>query len=631
MAEIKSNYILSSDEIKNNIRVFAGPGAGKTHFLVENIKNIIATNPKITSSKNRKVLCITYTNAAIDEIRRRLDRFSATADICTIHGFIIDNIIKPFQDKLREIMMSDFAIEVKTKGIISSQIEGLGILHGVDKEKIYTFIKEKCHEDQAVSYSKKIMGDVEVDCKAYISSLRQNKQPDRRFKSSAQIKENHIKIVKEYVWSKVRKLTHDEILYFGYRILEENPLAVYYLRIKYPYIFVDEFQDTNPLQTLLIKLLCKKSSRCCVVGDLAQSIYSFNGAYPDDFENFKISDNDLDFAINDNRRSSANIVNFCNFIRKQDTKVIQKNINDKIENNSIHFLLGESQNVKAAISNVLLNGGVVLTRSWAAAFKYIEGIDSEQTQCLSTIYNNYYNTPISIRDEIVEHNNVTWVRAFKFIMQLWNSYNNGDLAEVISAFKLYGNVKYEVITPRLLILLNSLLVKVFDNYRAHTACEIIQKFNDEFDKEEYESLKQLSDREDFKIQIFDDKDRVRLKEAVSKLEWETAYKLFNEVFTEKSRYMTVHQAKGLEWENVLVAAMPIRDDRTNIAAMYASPQIIGSEASNEFVRIYYVACSRAINNLYIHIPEGCTKTEIESSLQAFQSESGKIIGYEFIE
>ena len=631
MAEIKSNYILSSDEIKNNIRVFAGPGAGKTHFLVENIKNIISTNKKITGSKNRKVLCITYTNAAVDEIRRRLDRFSDTADICTIHGFIIDNIIKPFQDKLREIMRYDFAIEVESKGIISSQIEGLGILHGVDKEKIYTFIKDKCNKDDTISYGKKIMGEVEVDCKAYISSLRQNKQPIRRLESSAQIKENHINVIKEFVWSKVKKLTHDEILYFGYRILEDNPLAVYYLRVKYPYIFVDEFQDTNPLQTLLIKLLCKKSSRCCVVGDLAQSIYSFNGAYPDDFENFKINDNDLDFAIHDNRRSSANIVNFCNFIRKQDTKVVQKNINDKIGNNSIHFLLGENQNVKAAISKMLLNGGVVLTRTWTAAFKYIEGINSEQTQCLSTIYNSYYNTPISIRDEIVEHNNVTWVRAFKFIIQLWNSYNNGDLAEVISAFKLYGNVKYEVITPQLLILLNSFLEKVFDDYKAHAACEIIQKFNEELDREEYASLKRLSDKEDFKIQIFDDKDIEGLKEAVSKLEWETAYKLFNEVFTEKSKYMTVHQSKGLEWENVLVAAMPIRRDQINIAEMYSTPQIIGPKALNEFVRIYYVACSRAAKNLYIHIPEGCTKAEIERSLQAFQSESGKIIECEFID
>lgn len=630
MAAIKSDYILSSDEIKNNIRVFAGPGAGKTHFLVENIKNIITTNQKITSSKNRKVLCITYTNAAVDEIRRRLDRFSDTADICTIHGFIIDNIIKPFQDKLRETMKLDFAIEVEKKGIISSQIEGLGILHGVDKEKIYTFIKEKCHEDQTISYSKKIMSEVEVDCKAYISSLRQNKQLIKRFKSSAQIKENHIVVIKEFVWSKVKKLTHDEILYFGYRILEENPLAVYYLRVKYPYIFVDEFQDTNPLQTLLIKLLCEKSSRCCVVGDLAQSIYGFNGAYPDDFVNFKINDNDLDFAIKDNRRSSANIVNFCNFIRKQDRKVVQKNINDKIENTCIHILLGESQNVKTAISNVLLNGGVVLTRSWAAAFKYIEGIDPEQAQCLSNIYWSYSESPIRIRDEIVEFNNVIWVRAFKFIMQLWNGYNNGDLAEVISAFKLYGNIRCEVITPRLLSLLNTFFEKIFNNYGAHTVCEIIQKFNDKLNEEEYKLLKKLLDSENFKILIFDDQDKERLIKAVNKLKWETAYKLFNEVFTENSKYMTVHQAKGLEWETVLVAVMPGKNDSINITEMYASPQIIGSETSNEFVRIYYVACSRAIKNLYLHIPKGCSQPDIEKAIFSFEKETGRAINIEFI-
>lgn len=630
MVEIKSDYILSSDEIKNNITVFAGPGAGKTHFLVENIKNIIATNPKITSSKNRKVLCITYTNAAVDEIRRRLDRFSNTADICTIHGFIIDNIIKPFQDKLREIMMSDFAIEVESKGIISSQIEGLGILHGVDKEKIYTFIKEKCHEDQAISYGKKIMGEVEIDCKAYISSLRQNEQTVKIFTKPDRIKENHIKAIKEFVWSKVKKLTHDEILYFGYRILEENPLAVYYLRVKYPYIFVDEFQDTNPLQTLLIKLLCEKSSRCCVVGDLAQSIYGFNGAYPDDFENFKISDNDLDFAINGNRRSSANIINFCNFIRQQDKRVVQENINDKIENNCIHILLGERQNVKTAISNVVLNGGVILTRGWAAAFKYIEGIDPEQAQCLSNIYWSYNDSPIRIRDEIVEFNNVIWVRAFKFIMQLWNGYNNGDLAEVISAFKLYGNIRCEVITPRLLALLNAFFEKIFDNYVAHTVCEIIQKFNDKLNEEEYKLLKKLLDSENFKILIFDDQDKERLIKAVSKLKWETAYKLFNEVFTDNSKYMTVHQAKGLEWETVLVAVMPGKNDSINIAEMYASPQIIGSEASNEFVRIYYVACSRAIKNLYIHIPEGCSQSDIEKSISSFEKEKGRVINIEFI-
>lgn len=75
------------------------------------------------------------------------------------------------------------------------------------------------------------------------------------------------------MWSVVRKLTHNEILYFGYRILENNPTALYALRVKFLFIFVDEFQDTNPLQTLLVKLIGQKSTQIIVAGDIAQSIY----------------------------------------------------------------------------------------------------------------------------------------------------------------------------------------------------------------------------------------------------------------------------------------------------------------------------------------------------------------------
>src|SRR5699024_10853633 len=94
--------------------------------------------------------------------------------------------------------------------------------------------------------------------------------------------------LKKYIWSEIRKLTHNEILYFGYRILESNPIALYAIRVKFPFIFVDEFQDTNPLQTLIIKLIGKKSTMVGIVGDIAQSIYSFQGAQPTDFKNFSI-------------------------------------------------------------------------------------------------------------------------------------------------------------------------------------------------------------------------------------------------------------------------------------------------------------------------------------------------------
>ena len=86
--------------------------------------------------------------------------------------------------------------------------------------------------------------------------------------------------------------------------------------------------------------------------------------------------------------------------------------------------------------------------------------------------------------------------------------------------------------------------------------------------------------------------------------------------------MTVHKAKGLEWNKVVVAVMPSKNDKIKIADMYSSPKIIGNSQANEFVRIYYVACSRAI---------GCERKEIENSLKSFVKKSGLTIDYEFIE
>lgn len=55
-SEITSGDILTAQKMTNHIKVYAGPGAGKTHFLVENIKSLVTENPVITSSKIRKVL-----------------------------------------------------------------------------------------------------------------------------------------------------------------------------------------------------------------------------------------------------------------------------------------------------------------------------------------------------------------------------------------------------------------------------------------------------------------------------------------------------------------------------------------------------------------------------------------------
>lgn len=639
---ITSGDILNEEQLKKHSKVYAGPGAGKTSFLVENIKNIITTNEIIANSKARKVLCITYTNSAVDEIRRRLEKYVDYVEAYTIHGFIIEHIIKPFQDDLINIMKSDFDISVSKKGKISSQIEGLGILHGIDKEEIYNYIKDANHgniDSDEFNYSKKIMGEVEVDNDKFLKSIKDG-EISHEIKASGRIKENHKIPLKQYIWSVVRKLTHNEILYFGYRILETNPTALYAMRVKFPFIFVDEFQDTNPLQTLLIKLIGKKSSKIIIVGDVAQSIYSFQGAKPSDFDNFCIdAENDVQYSIKGNRRSTENVVGFCNFLRQSDPKVTQNSIKSYInkevkeitESKKIHFLIGESLESKRIISNVIAEGGVVLTRAWAAAFDYIQNIDEEQAGLLKSIYNSYFNTPIQLRDEISEHNNVKWVRAFRFIFNLWDSFENGSFIDMISALKIYWDIDVKNITPQFIFQFNHMLKTVFQDVNTSSiTCEIIQKFNEEMKKDGYVDLRELLKDNLAEISIFDEQEREDLIKNVSALSWDTSYKLFNEVFSENSKYMTAHQAKGLEWDKVIVSLMPTRRDRIDISDVFSNPQLTAESSSNEFVRMYYVACSRAREDLYIHILSGCTEKIIDRSLKDYIQNTGCKLEYEFL-
>ncbi len=592
----------------------------------------------------RKVLCVTYTNAAVDEIKRRLDKFTEHVEVYTIHGFIIEHIIQPFQQDLKDIMKSDFGIEVGNKGKISSQVEGLGILHGIDKNEIFDFIRQINpleFSDDEFGYSKKAMGEVEVNNDAFISSIIERTPRYMGLKIPSKIDERHVVPIKKYIWSIVRQLTHNEILYFGYRILESNPTALYAIRVKFPFIFVDEFQDTNPLQTLLIKLIGQKSTVIGVVGDVAQSIYSFQGAQPTDFKNFTIEGNRelKEYVINGNRRSIENVVNFCNFLRQSDSDVVQisnrpyDTEEQKVwsETKKIHFLIGNSQTVYSNIQDLLKNNGVVLTRTWAAAFDYIQGVDEQQAKLLKSIYNSYYNSPIQLRDEIAEHNNVTWVRAFRFIFNLWESYLNGSFIDVIYALKLYTTINVRNLTPKAIFQIKKLSSNVFGEVDEQSyTCEIIKKFNLEIEKPDFTNLRESFLGFDFTIPLFDDLDNERLTTAVTGLFWGTSYKLFTEIFSENSKYMTVHQAKGLEWDKVIVSVAPNKFDKIKIADLYSNPQLMNENSADEFTRMYYVACSRAKEDLYLHILDESLISELQASINAYIDKTGKRIDYEFI-
>lgn len=645
--EINSSDIFTKQQLNKSFKIYAGPGAGKTHFLVENIKNIISTNKKIVESNNRKVLCITYTNAAVDEIKKRLGSYVNNVEIYTIHGFIIKHIIKPYQSELRRHILNDFNIRIKKNELITSQIEGLGLLHGFEKSDIYEFINLECNSsNKSINYSKTKMSKVEIDISKYCDNGQ------TVLKAPRDVEEKHILAIKKYIWSKAKKLTHDEILYFGYKIAIFNSTVCYALRVQFPFIFVDEFQDTNPLQAKLLENISNKCTTIGVIGDLAQSIYSFQGARPSKFSGFLSGENIDEYIISGNRRSSANIIHMCNYIRQTD-KIIQKGIKeyndinnkDLKESIKVKVLIGDNKNVINIINNIVKSGGVVLTRSWAASFKYMNGVLDEQKEILRRIYNSYINSTIDIRAEITEHANVTWVRAFKFVFMLWDAYKSNSVADILNALNLYVDTKKIIknkqisinVIVKIISILDETFSKVNDNINV---VEIIQDINKQFkDNKNFEILKLFTsiqkskdNEQEFVVSCFTDLDREDLINNVSKLNWKTSYMLFNKVFCKDSQYMTVHQAKGLEWDKVVVSLTPVvRYDKTSFIQMFINPRILRETPSDEFTRMFFVACSRAKEELYIHVKDNYADIQnMKNALNKYCLDKRIDVFYEFI-
>ncbi len=327
-------------------------------------------------------------------------------------------------------------------------------------------------------------------------------------------------------------------------------------------------------------------------------------------------------------------------MRQSDSDVVQVSIRpydteadrERVESKKIHFLMGNSAGIYNTIKNILNNDGVVLTRAWAAAFDYIQGVDETQAKLLKSIYNSYYNSPIQLRDEIAEHNNVTWVRAFRFIFNLWESYLNGSFIDLIQALKLYATIDIRKITPKSIFQIRKISDTVFGEVNDYSyTCEIIKKFNTEVAKPEFTVLRETLLECDFIIPLFDELDNEKLTTAVSGLSWGTSYKLFTEVFSENSKYMTVHQAKGLEWDKVIISVTPNKFDKIKLSDLYSKPQLMKENPADEFTRMYYVACSRAKEDLYIHISDEHLIPEIQASINAYIEKNKTTIAYEFIQ
>src|SRR5690625_1616721 len=102
--------VITSDckiTIDKSFKVEAGPGAGKTHFLINHIKNVVQNSNRLR--KTGKVACITYTNSAVENIIERLGgKVAGHVEVSTIHSFLYKHVVKPYCFKLSK----DFNLDI---------------------------------------------------------------------------------------------------------------------------------------------------------------------------------------------------------------------------------------------------------------------------------------------------------------------------------------------------------------------------------------------------------------------------------------------------------------------------------------------------------------------------------------
>ncbi len=280
--------------------VVAGAGSGKTRVLTTRIAYLISSG--VPSSA---ILAITFTNKAAREMKERLAQMVPNnyAFVGTFHSFGLRVLRENYQEVGLErnftILDSDDVLTV-----IKKIMKDLGI----------------SKEDCAPSYIRNRISFIK-------NEMLNETEIDQFFNSEAE--KIALQVYREYqkVLKKNNSVDFDDLLALPVKLFKENKEVLTHYQEKFQYILIDEYQDTNEVQYKLTKLLGSGHQNIFVVGDPDQSIYMFRGAnyknilnFEHDYQNTKV------IALEENYRSTKMILDAANSVIKNNKDRKEKNL-----------------------------------------------------------------------------------------------------------------------------------------------------------------------------------------------------------------------------------------------------------------------------------------------------------------
>ena len=320
-------------QIDGPIMIIAGAGSGKTRALTYRIAYMLDNGVDPFS-----VLALTFTNKAAKEMKNRIMELVGS-------------------EKGRNVWMgtfhSVFARILRVEGHQLGYPQNFTIYDTDDSKKLIKSITSELSLDPKVYQTSFVLHR--------ISSAKSNLFSAQDYCNNVEITNSDQSASKPMIGeifkmynSRLKRadaMDFDDLLFNTNLLLRDFPETLYKYQHKFKYVLVDEYQDTNHAQYLIIKRIAALNENICVVGDDAQSIYSFRGANIQNILNFKMDYPDLHmFRLEQNYRSTKTIVNAANGVIAQNKDQIKKTVwTDKENGEMITLLRASSDNEEGTL------------------------------------------------------------------------------------------------------------------------------------------------------------------------------------------------------------------------------------------------------------------------------------------
>lgn len=291
------------------LMIVAGAGSGKTKVLTTRIAHLLANGVDAFH-----ILALTFTNKAAAEMKERIEKILGNQEARNLY-------IGTFHSVFARILRSEATrIGYPANFTIYDTDDSRSVIKAVMQEM---GIDDKTYKPNIVHNRISAAKNALVTADEYIQDtfLQQEDQRANRPKIGAIYQAYAARCFKNGA------MDFDDLLLKMYELLRFHNEVLYKYQHKFRYIMIDEYQDTNPVQYQITKLLAAVHENICVVGDDAQSIYSFRGATIENILQFQKDYEDVKVVkLEQNYRSTASILEVANEVIRNNKGQIAKNL-----------------------------------------------------------------------------------------------------------------------------------------------------------------------------------------------------------------------------------------------------------------------------------------------------------------